>query len=341
MVGLARDNLDLFLWIQRNRRRLDLCITENLPYSRLIGAPAYSVMMKVGRFIQAGYGYDPSPMISLNKAFSEVVERQYYVHQGGLSTSGYATHFVPEAAQTAARLELIERDAFLTHFLTETAFSEIANNEVFCPAIDWDGIRKRLRKKGCSISLYRMNSDFQVHAVLAIVRGDQNVVPFGMKIAASVSTQSLDAAAQSAILESTACASGIIFAPRGLSLKAPINAFRFRILSQGRGIPSVHTSAACHFKYSREFKNVYLKGPKKPWPLGTRPIDQVQVVRVKPKIPVLASIPLICYRATDPKLQHLFFGVAKPSYFNHERLKRMGGMKTQSGFPSKNPHPFP
>lgn len=339
-MALAQNNLELFLWIQKNRGRLDLSISENLPYRRLTGVHAYSVVLKLHGVVRAGYGYDPSPIIALNKAFSEVVERFYCVHRGGLSTSGYATHFLPDAARTSARLELIERDAFLSHFLTETPFVEIDAEKIVCPSIDLQQIRSRLEKRGCSLSLFRMNSDFRVQAVMAVISGDQGKVPFGMKVAASTSPISLEAAVQSAVLESTACASGLLFAKPGTRVIAARDARSFRVLSRGVGIPSVHTNAACRFEYSKEFKSVYLQRRSR-IPEGRRPLEEVRVVRLKAPTLALARIPLVCFRATDPSLQHLYFGVAKPHYFNHERLKRLGGMKLKKGFPSRNPHPFP
>jgi hypothetical protein len=76
-----------------------------------------------GRLI-AGYGEAGSEHLAYEKALSELVEREAVLSNGmrfGIhSTNGVACHRLRFLAKEAARLELLERDAFLRHWLTRT-----------------------------------------------------------------------------------------------------------------------------------------------------------------------------------------------------------------------------
>lgn len=65
-----------------------------------------------------GYGIGATPNLALAKAYSEWVERGIFYDvaksRGAKTTNGFAAHPNPAKAVESARLELIERDAFLT-----------------------------------------------------------------------------------------------------------------------------------------------------------------------------------------------------------------------------------
>ena len=75
----------------------------------------------------SGYGYGESDLklLAVQKSISEAVERSVFTTLSKddptlLSSSGWAAHFSADRAQKNARDELLERDAVLLHWLTET-----------------------------------------------------------------------------------------------------------------------------------------------------------------------------------------------------------------------------
>lgn len=77
-----------------------------------------------------GYGEDNDSIVSLQKSISEGIERIVFrslknTVYGSESTNGWAVHVSKEQARLSAQFELLERDAVMVHWLTETPMIEI------------------------------------------------------------------------------------------------------------------------------------------------------------------------------------------------------------------------
>lgn len=77
-----------------------------------------------------GFGEDDNELLSFQKSISEAAERVVYqlmkqTKLGTPNTNGWASHVSEEKAQQSAKLELYERDAILTHWLTTVPMREL------------------------------------------------------------------------------------------------------------------------------------------------------------------------------------------------------------------------
>ncbi len=80
-----------------------------------------------------GFGEGETELLTFQKSISESIERAVYLslkpYLRSTSSNGWATHLSEEKAKTAALNELLERDAALTHWLTETPFLELDRDD--------------------------------------------------------------------------------------------------------------------------------------------------------------------------------------------------------------------
>ena len=79
-----------------------------------------------------GYGEAENELLSFQKSIAEAIERAFYLSfkeiYGLTSSNGWAVHLTEKSAKTSAMQELLERDAVLVHWLTNTPFQEIEPN---------------------------------------------------------------------------------------------------------------------------------------------------------------------------------------------------------------------
>ena len=77
-----------------------------------------------------GFGESDVELLALQRSIAEGVERSVFkaakaLHPEFLSSNGWAAHTSPENARSAAQRELLERDAALLHWLSQTPLQEI------------------------------------------------------------------------------------------------------------------------------------------------------------------------------------------------------------------------
>lgn len=87
----------------------------------------YQMVSKINEFNCPGLGIDKQKYMAITKAVFEYYERraliEYGFNSGVVSTNGMAAHVVESIAYNTAKLELIERDAFLKHWYSKKPFS--------------------------------------------------------------------------------------------------------------------------------------------------------------------------------------------------------------------------
>jgi hypothetical protein len=80
-----------------------------------------------------GFGEGENELLTFQKSIAESVERVVYrslkPFLGSTSSNGWAAHLSEEKAKVSAFSELLERDAALTHWLTETPFLELDKSQ--------------------------------------------------------------------------------------------------------------------------------------------------------------------------------------------------------------------
>jgi hypothetical protein len=132
--------------------------TLNLKIQRVLKTPAsklYQVYpygfiteMSGSGFTEHGCGEAAHPLIAIQKSVSEAVERCLFRHlknssSGTMTTNGWATHFSKAKAESAALLELLERDAALVHALREIPFLEIDHETFPKSLLSWENSEMR------------------------------------------------------------------------------------------------------------------------------------------------------------------------------------------------------
>jgi hypothetical protein len=77
-----------------------------------------------------GYGEAENKLLSIQKSIAESIERVVYFSfkqkYGLISSNGWAAHLTKIKSEKSAAAELLERDAILSHWLTETPLNEIS-----------------------------------------------------------------------------------------------------------------------------------------------------------------------------------------------------------------------
>jgi ribosomal protein S12 methylthiotransferase accessory factor YcaO len=130
--------INVFDWFGLYRPLLETWKKNGLEVSRIKLASKYSdpvphrIELRIrrqsdGSFI-AGYGEDNSESRAYEKAICELREREVFSTSETIvreTTNGLAAHRFQSIAKRYAKAELIERDAFLRHWLTQTPFAKI------------------------------------------------------------------------------------------------------------------------------------------------------------------------------------------------------------------------
>lgn len=94
-----------------------------------------------------GYGEDDIELLAIQKSISEAVERiVFFIHSKSdpslISTNGWAAHLTEDKAKSSAQGELLERDAMLVHWLSETPLTQV--NLTSMPSVFRNWTSKRL-----------------------------------------------------------------------------------------------------------------------------------------------------------------------------------------------------
>jgi len=114
--------------------RLHLKITRStlIPRDACFSFSPYTFLTEItgGGMTESGCGESDLKLIALQKSISEAVERILFrslkgSNFGTTTSNGWAAHFNRDQCERAAYMELLERDAALVHWLTETPFLEI------------------------------------------------------------------------------------------------------------------------------------------------------------------------------------------------------------------------
>lgn len=120
----------------------------------------FEVNIKYGQHRFEGRGTDCNSDIALSKAYSECLERICcYVHDID-STNGCAVHNSIEEANNNAKNELIERDAFLLYFLSESLPREIVCLNTF---------NDLAQSKNAKIKNFILKENASIYVVLSII----------------------------------------------------------------------------------------------------------------------------------------------------------------------------
>lgn len=188
------DTLDL--WLSENASRIDLQVQvfQNVLLEKFNISDIESSIQIDGKKYW-GRGTTTDVNLSLRKSCCEAIER-FFLHREKIATSnGMAVHLSPSHAINSATNELIERDLFLCHFLTQTPFKKIKSDVLWI-----NNILDQLRETNIEISFYSMGSINSVEAILCTISGIKAKDSFGY-IMGTAAGDKRDSSIESAFLE--------------------------------------------------------------------------------------------------------------------------------------------
>ena len=137
----------LLEWAISNKKTIELEIKEvqsTLKYFPSISDFAVSLNWQGNTGI--GRGMDLNPELAITKAIAEAIERIVWKKSCYLTTNGIALHTDLTLAKKFAKAELLERDLFLCHYLTNTSMSELKLTEHVSDVFKAHGIKMNCLK---------------------------------------------------------------------------------------------------------------------------------------------------------------------------------------------------
>lgn len=146
-----------------------------------------------------GRGIALNEETAFERAIGEALERYCFLKSSKLvTTNGMALHTDKTLAIKSAQLELLERDAYLCHFYTQTPFHRYSDQEL-SDSIFMD-CSKQLKGSGFSLSVARLRSQPGIYISAAICMGTTQTPYFGFSIGLGSKLSSRDSI-DSAIME--------------------------------------------------------------------------------------------------------------------------------------------
>jgi len=201
------DSSKLTAWLIENAPLLNLQITE-LSWARAWGVPLFdleaSIEVDGRRFL--GRGTAASEELAFVKAGAEAIERAFCGGHG-IHSVGVAAHTEESAAKRGAIKELLERDAFFSHFLTRTPFSPMGTTAPLREK--FAGIFAAATAASISIRFFRARSTNQA-VVIALAEGAHAVPAFGGVVGLGCEATET-AATEAALLECARNIAAILF----------------------------------------------------------------------------------------------------------------------------------
>lgn len=197
MVHSSR--LAVYAFLKRDQ--LNLQVSQHV-WPHILGFDVfdYEVSIEIDGIRFTGRGVAENESLALDKAIGEAFERSLAERmpqdrRGG----GFAVHQERERAVRAAKLELIERDAFFCHYLTSTpfrCFDEWKTQHL--------GIRLQqlCRDRELSVDVVSLTTPANVYCALTVVRGSEaKGKRFGLRLGLGCTDTTLNDASSKAILE--------------------------------------------------------------------------------------------------------------------------------------------
>lgn len=309
-------------WFLQHSTRLNFSAARDYEIRKFLpNVHDYIVTVQLGNQIIWGRGIDWNETNSLKAACAEVVERATLQYQKSLghkwTSNGIASHSNLESAREYATAELIERDTFLTHYLTNSPF---ALDEAFS---SFGNIRKSLEVHGVELFLLSLPSPTGWYTAVAFCFGANATKPFGVFVGAATKRHRDDAQIK-AIKEVLAFVSGFLrdFDIREVQEAQDGPLYHYRFSSE-----RLDTSKMEHFLSGSRFNSNHL---------------DLRAIKTKtlPLHPAFEGCPVTVVRATSPDAQQLFFGETKPEHINFKRLSQFLGKEVRWEDVNKTTHVF-
>ncbi len=328
---------ELIQWAMDHADTLDLKVCHyNWTATCLPSFTDISVAITLRENKFTGRATTQSEDLSFAKAFAEAIERSVAIGNHLNTTNAVAAHLDNSTCQENACNELIERDWFLAHFLTQSPFS-ISNLKILLPREIQKTI-ERLEKEGIHFTFATSGTNTSpcTFPVACFAFGENFERPFGCFLGLGCSTDHTKAA-ETATLE---CFRDL-FAFLHRSLHEPINLKEF--LQINSYSPDDHRRLGMNLDYAQNLRKLLFQGTQtNPNLAQTHLSESLSIATQKLPIPFseIDTVPLVVHRAYSAQAQDLFFGPVSNSKINFSRLSSFSGREMTLKDLSILPHPL-
>lgn len=315
-------------WILNHAEALNLKINNfqwNVPGLNLVDC---SVTYSINGEELKGRGSAQTEELALIKAFCEGLDRFAFYQTTEPNTNGFAAHTSQEQAILNAQCELAERDAFLSHYFTETPFLDAPldlrttlNND---PALDY------LDSNKVAYKILQMTSPQDAHCYLFLANGLHCQKPFGLALGGSCHpnpTQALRSAAIEGLRHVVSSLNG--------QADPSLNIDEFSDFSTHG--PEDHIRLSSDLDYASNFIDKFWTPVKKQ---SDSPYYLADIPTTTQPLNIFTDSPFWLAQAKFHSLQSLFFGPSTPQQINFTRLTQFKGEPVSCNSMRTIPHPF-
>lgn len=322
-------------WLINNIDKYDITFTE-LGWPRKYGLPFFDFAcdLKINNVEFVGRGSSINRDEAIIKSFAEATERMNLKNSTiTTSSNGIASHSDLSRARENAMTELIERDSFLCHFLTTTAFATYSDKEIPENIKSWIFIFKKF---GVELFIRKMSSPDNLHCVFIGAFGENADKPFGLVIATACDSISHRAMSKAFMEVSRAVADKIENdLPKSINLRTWDAIESHQVWD--------HYRIALDSEYANWFRKNYLTASPLKHLLTHQ--NKIDVSKIKFKIitknqDILKGLPIVTVRAWSPLAQEMYWGPVKPELLNLQRISQFKGMSISMEMVTNVPHPF-
>jgi Uncharacterized conserved protein len=304
-------------WLLANAERIQLQVTPydwKLPFATdLVDCRTY---ITLGEQTVRGRASDNTEELAFLKSFCEALERIVFDRSEYDSSNGFAAHSTESDAIDRAQRELIERDRFLSHFLSQMPFFKPSIN---LSSVDFDSnILNYFLKKGFNLQLSEMRKTKDLYSFIFLVHGLNAVNPKGLCFGLGCNADPL-VAARSAVME--ALRHGIYLL--NTDVIDSLTEDEFNKLSHFT--PPDHQKLAFDLNYAREIVPYLFRQEDTvaniPEDLSARAFHS----EILPLPVEMNDAPFAVAKAIAPGLSPLFFGPTTQANVNLNRLSQFTG----------------
>lgn len=321
----------IIAWLESHVSKLDFNVTESTWIQDWFpGIRELKVELNLQNKTFVGHGTARNADLALVKAFTEAFERAVKHTCALPNTSGLAGHESVELAKRNATWELIERDAFFCHFLTNTPFLQIPSTQVSASTLlNIHEIETRLRKMGVTIKLGRMNTSNDKKGTICVCFGENAKTPFGLVVGLGC-RDNLEHSIEHSIFE---CLTNVIAIQNGEACTS-LSPDEFMSLSK----PNVdhHFAIGLHLSSAKQMRQLFESEKSD--------VLDFQADICWRELPTeqlgLGKLPIHFVLAESSELQPAFFGHLVPEKINLSRINKFSERQIGLAELPQFPHPL-
>jgi hypothetical protein len=283
----------------------------------------FKAEITINQTVYTGRGIDQNLDTAFTKACVEAVER-FICDEHKIYSTGVAGHSDIEQANLGAQLELLERDAFLCHYLTKTPM-KLIDPEIHLK-IDFIEIQEKLKRHNIEFNFYKLSSSYDLEIVLCL-----SVLKQGGFIIGLSCSPSIQKSQEKAFLECITNTVAYIeeHCPGAISEEVFLNKENVKSLDHfclnlNDGEINKLTSVLGNKEII--FKNAVL--------------PEIDYENLSSRNELIANSPIKFVRAKSDQVQNIFYGKTIEDYINIKRLSEFSSNEVKVSDLELRSHPI-